>query len=120
MGLALTVVTNPMGWAVAADQMLRVYAALILSFIGGVSWGIALGGHDRLFPLSMTPFLGAWTALLLSGAAAYACLLVSFLLAYAIDYHSERQALLPKGFFQLRTQLTAVVTLCLLVAALGG
>jgi hypothetical protein len=120
IGLTLAVLTNPMGWAGTADQALRIYAALILSFIGGVSWGIALRGHDRLFALSMVPFFGAWTALLFNGRASYACLIGSFLLAHAIDHYSERHALFPEGFIQLRKWLTAVVTLCLLVAALGG
>ena len=120
IGLALIVISDVAGLAAPAGQALRVYAALILSFLGGVSWGIALRHeHEGMFSLSMLPFFGAWAALLLSGPASYACLIVSFLAAHAIDHAAERNGLLPDGFLKLRRQLTLVVIVCLVTVAMS-
>ena len=61
--------------AIWAYDMLRYYAAAILSFMGGIQWGLAMadagmaGRHHRLWPrlaISVVPALIAWIVLILN------------------------------------------------------
>jgi hypothetical protein len=52
------------------DWALASYAAIILSFLGGTRWGLAVASADRPesglhFMLSVLPSLAAWTLLIL-------------------------------------------------------
>jgi hypothetical protein len=120
IGLTVVVVTDYQGWGDLSGQALRVYAALVLSFLGGVSWGIALREeYEGLYSLSMVPFFGAWAALLASAPVSYGLLMAAFVAAHAIDYHARARQLLPGWFFSLRKQLTIGVLLCLIVVAMS-
>ncbi len=68
-GFALPLIGGGQG----ARMALVVYAIAILSFLGGVRWGIALameeGKGDRDYILSVVPVLMAWSALYVSAPA---------------------------------------------------
>lgn len=115
---------------------LATYGAAILSFLGGVHWGIALQAGaaqpvrvQRLrFALSVVPSLLGWAALLVvflglpkTGLAALAAGFVAVTVAEA---RATRARLLPTGYMGLRWVLSIIVVVCLVsvcfVQALGG
>ena len=106
------------------------YAAVILSFLGGIEWGVALAepyagaspaAKDRhraaALVVSVLPSLAGWGVLWLPspqwqlGAA-----LGLFVLVWAADLAFSRQGLLPSWFVDLRTAVTALVAILLGVA----
>lgn len=96
------------------------YGAVILSFIGAVHWGRALGGGRvpvMRMSISILPALLAWAALLLPVAPAAWLLLAGFLAVRAWEASPPVASALPRWYRGLRTELTfAVVVLTLLFA----
>lgn len=106
------------------------YAAVILSFLGGIEWGFAVqepyaaataAAREKLrataLVVSVLPSLAGWGVLWLPspqwqlGAA-----LGLFILVWAIDLALSHQGLVPAWFVDLRTAITAVVAITLGVA----
>lgn len=106
--------------AVTPEFILCAYGAVILSFLGGIRWGVAMQ-HGSLINdwvvvgLAMVPSLLAWPALLLSPSVGIPMVVVGLLLQYAIDYQSSKAALTPQWFLPLRTVLTLGAVLSLLL-----
>lgn len=98
---------------------LVAYGAVIVSFLGGVHWGIAFskwqaaGAH---LAWGVVPSLLAWAAVLMPAYAAAPLLAALLVLCYLVD-----RSLYPAAGLQywlgLRLRLTVVATLCLLIAA---
>jgi Protein of unknown function (DUF3429) len=103
---------------------LTIYAAVILSFIGGVQWGLALatpsGNAWRRYGISVLPSLAAWAGLWLAARNGLLLLIASFLAALAYDLWTVRRGEAPLWFAHLRTGLTAVVVTTLAAAVLFG
>jgi hypothetical protein len=105
-----------------ANVALLAYGAVILSFLGGIHWGLAIGQRDpsyRRLGLGVVPSLAGWVAFLLGGAAGLLLLAAAFVAVLALDVQLTRDGMAPTWFPRLRTLLTAAVVLCLLVAALS-
>jgi hypothetical protein len=104
-------------------QILIAYAAVILSFMGAVHWGVAMSSTDqqrgKVFIASVIPALIAWPALLLSQPLAMSVLLSGFIGLYAYDRSVEKSQALPDWYIPLRTRLTFTVALCLAAALLA-
>ena len=101
---------------------LIAYGAVILSFLGGITWGLAVTRNrttDPLYLASMVPFAAAWIALLLPPFFGLLLLMAAFLGSLANDFMLKRAGLSPGWFFSLRVTLTAIVVACLAVAAFG-
>lgn len=116
--------------AAKLEAALVAYAAVILSFVGAVHWGLALATPElgrpqawNAFGWSVTPALLGWLALLMHqlGLPVWLVLLFlagDFLLARLVD-----GSLLPlysaaaPWYLELRSRLTLVVVASLLVAA---
>ncbi len=105
-------------------HIVLIYLATIVSFIGGVQWGLMLarGRAPALdMMLGVVPALIAWPALLLGqawgDAWAFGLLLVALILAWGADERGHRQGWQHTGFLQLRRVLTIVVAGC--VIAIG-
>ena len=119
-GTALVLLSDA-PWAVDA---LRFYAAAILSFLGGVHWGLGIAGRGtgpswlRLGG-SVVPSLVAWLALLLAPMPGLLLAATAFCLLLAADLLAVAQDAAPRWYPRLRVPLTAVVVPCLVVAALG-
>jgi hypothetical protein len=102
---------------------LSSYAAVILSFVGAVHWGLALV-HPRLkdsdrpvfMAWSVVPALAAWLALLMPPRTGMLLMALTFAVQYAADRQFAQRFDLPAWYLRLRTGLTAVVVLCLLLA----
>jgi hypothetical protein len=99
------------------------YGALILSFVGALHWGIALGAsalserqRNACFIWSTVPALLAWVTFFLAPGAASALLAAGFGAHYLQDRQLARHAGLPAWYLPLRLRLTAVASLSLLAA----
>lgn len=105
---------------------LLAYGATILSFLGGIHWGLAIspeGGPDtpRLaarLVLSVMPSLVAWVALLVAGNAGLLMLAIAVAAMLAIDLRATRLGDAPPWYPKLRIPLSGVVVASLLVGAL--
>lgn len=102
-------------------QGLSAYAALIISFLGGIHWGLAMRQPEpppQLLVWGVMPSLLAWPALMMpahAGLVLHGGLLV---LCYAVD-----RQLYPRygaaRWLTLRFRLSAVAALSCLVGAAG-
>lgn len=111
-------------------QTLVIYGAIILSFMGGVHWGLAMaapetGGRDERSTqgqlcFSVVPALIGWGATLLATPAGLLLLVAAFIALLAVDltWTSGRSA--PRWYGKLRAQLTAAVIVSLVAAWVSG
>lgn len=116
---------GPETWRESVNLYLLGYGMVILSFMGGVHWGLAMAWNERgstaaaksVFTVSVVPALAAWLALLMPNSLQLLWLAVCFgaLLAYDVTYAQHSGA--PKWYPKLRWPLTLVVVSCLLLAA---
>ena len=104
-----------------AAQALSAYAALVVSFLGGIHWGLAMRQPQpvpRQLAWGVTPSIGAWVAvmmpassgLVLSGAMLIGCWLV------------DRRLYVEEGvtaWLTLRFRLSAGAALCCFIGAAG-
>ncbi len=111
----------------ASDPLIRLeglrlqigYAAVILTFLGGVHWGRALAGDGLAkddwgtLGWSVTPSLIAWAALWLHPFLALAIFIAAFALAFFIDRRAILAGLFPSWYLDLRKILTLGAILCL-------
>lgn len=125
-GLAFASMLAQAEFATASINYLMNYAALILTFVGAIWWGIALSSPQKLiepvlrsfmFGWSLVPCLLAWFLLSLVPQATLvglACLLVFQLL---LDFiFLWRAQLIAQWFWRLRIVLTLGAVPALLVA----
>ena len=112
---------------VPAIAALVTYAAVILSFLGGIEWGLAIrdeSGNETTrviaLGLSTVSSLAAWAVLWLpSPTWQVGTALGLFLGVWAADQWMASRGLLPTWFVDLRTAITALVVVTLAVALFG-
>ena len=109
-------------WHGLAHASLLAYAAVILSFLGAVHWGVAMsaagGAQHRHYAWSVLPALAAWCFVLLPPP--YSLPLLA--LAFATWWVQERTLftrLLPAWYMRLRDRLTLAVVLLLVIVWLA-
>lgn len=106
------------------ESALLAYGAVILSFLGGVLWGMSLNGNDttngapRRLIIGVIASLVGWGALLLPLTAGLLTLAASFLALLAVDYILYRSSYIPPWYLRLRISLTLIVSATLMIAAL--
>ena len=115
--------------AVLSGRLLVGYAAIILSFMGAVHWGLAVApgraqpagapGLTRMLTISVVPALVAWAALSMAPALAVLVMAITFAALALIDRRYTLDGIAPAWYWRLRLPLTAIVVLCLLAAAPG-
>jgi hypothetical protein len=108
---------------------LLAYGAVILSFLGGIHWGLAIapaaarGDHSidaRHLGVSVVPSLAGWLALLLRDHGGVAILAAAFTASLFVDIMSTRQGQSPAWYPRLRVPLTVIVVASLLAAQLAA
>jgi hypothetical protein len=104
--------------------LLMVYAAIILSFLGGIRWGAALKLprgplQSTLFVLSVLPSLAGFAALVLPSGAGLILLIVAFMVQGAWDVQAAQNRRLPPWFATLRAILTAGAVIALVAGLVG-
>ena len=97
------------------------FAAIILSYLGGIEGGLAL--HDQVgtektravsLCLSTLPALAAWGVLWLgSPQQQIGASIALFIAVWCADLWLARQGLIPSWFVDMRTAITALVCLIL-------
>lgn len=89
LGCAVWLAAGPAAGQALAAQVLAAYAATIVSFLGGIHWGLAFaapgGPSTARLAWGVVPSLLAWPALLLPPAPGLALLAGTLLLCYAVD-----------------------------------
>ncbi|MCG8442567.1 MAG: DUF3429 domain-containing protein [Caulobacterales bacterium] len=107
---------------------LAAYGAVILSFLGGVHWGLAIAGHGAqgvAWPMSarlcvsVVPSLAGWGALLLAEPVRLPTLAGAFALWLVLDLAAARRTETPAWYPRLRWPLTITVVIALLTGAAG-
>jgi hypothetical protein len=98
------------------------YAAVILSFLGGIHWGLALREATPPLPWlvwGVVPSLVAWLAMLMPANAGLVVFGLALLACYGVD-----RRLYPKQgmarWLTLRFRLSAVAAACCFVGAAGS
>ena len=109
---------------VPAITALVTYSAVILSFLGGIEWGLAIrdesgneGTRAAALGLSTVSSLAAWALLWLPSAQwQVGSALALFVAVWAADQWMASRGLLPAWFVDLRTAISVLVAVILAVA----
>lgn len=114
-------------------QIVVVYGAVILSFLGGIAWGLASAAAAQnprlqirggLFAVSVVPSLAGWVACFLPQQLGLLILALSFMAMVLLDRHVVAEGLVPDWWMRLRAVLSAVAVASLLglavIAAAGS
>lgn len=123
LGLALALAfQHPVLFGVDVAQALLGYGATILSFLGGVHWGLGLrhpskATRSSLYVLAMIPPLWAWAGLLVAGAAGLALLAAGLALHGALDATRAVRFAAPRWYGRLRLSLALLATIATAAAA---
>ena len=104
-----------------AQAALKTYGAVILSFLGGIRWGLALRSASEastriILILSVFPSLAGWFSLYLEAPFVYAVQAMAFAGVGAWDALSGERGAFGLWFVRLRTVLTFIVTAALIAA----
>ncbi len=108
------------GFRVAAlDLALATYAAVIVSFLGGMRWGLAVRAGDGglNYAISVVPSLVAWALLAAPEPWRLAGLGLTALALGPIDLGLVRSGMAPPWFGRLRLILSTGAGLALLLGA---
>ncbi|BEV09238.1 MULTISPECIES: DUF3429 domain-containing protein [unclassified Methylophilus] len=94
------------------------YGAVIISFLCGIHWGLFLNhAQDTRLNLLVTSnllALLAWATLFfVVPVTQYLVQIAAFIVLWLIDRKLVAEGLIERWFYQLRTQITLLVTLCL-------
>jgi hypothetical protein len=107
-------------WRQGTILLLTTYAAIVLSFLGGIRWGLALlaregeGGRD--INLSILPPLMGWIAVIVPPPLTFVFLAVAFAAQGAWDSLTLTPERVPAWYRRVRIQLTILVVAALVVA----
>jgi len=132
LGLMPFIVSAVLVWRPPEDQWVSVavgvqhaYGAVILSFLGGVRWGLAIGGYGATseaegaswgrLTASVVPAVLAWATLSAPPPWSLAILMIAFALSYFADLWASRSGDAPQWYAGLRTPLSFAVIFCLMI-----
>lgn len=113
--------------AAPIHSALLTYGAVILSFLGGIQWGLATVRSKKSTPettislqfiISVIPSLLGWAAVLIPTRIGYFVLALSFAAVLAFELATNRWRDVPDWYVRLRTGLTLVVVPCLLAGGI--
>ena len=106
------------------ENALLTYAAIILSFMGAIYWGVAINNsanpEKKLLILGVIPALIAWFASFAGPFIQFSVLYIAFSGLCVIDSFTAKNGGLPSWYPLLRIPLTVVVIICLINAQLAN
>ena len=125
VGLAVAIPLVSDGLRPVVVHALAAYGATILSFLGGVHWGLAMGSassdkSDELWTrltISVIPPLAGWAALVVAGRLGLCILAAAIAAMLWVDLRATRLGQAPPWYPNLRIPLTCTVAGALLVGA---
>ncbi len=108
-------------FSLLAETSLQTYGAIILSFLGGIRWGLALHTASEMSArrdmiLAVAPSLVGWLSLYLDAPNVFAVQALAFAAVGAWDAFSGEKGAFGLWFVRLRTVLTFLVTGALIAA----
>ncbi len=120
----------PAPFATMAVPVVVVYAAVILSFLGGLVWGAVCAAaaatdepwsdkSSRLLALSVIPALVGWGATFLPAPYPLLVMAAAILAVLLIDWRLAVANIVPAWWMKLRWRLSLGVAALLLLAAAG-
>lgn len=105
-------------------NLLISYAAVILSFLGAVYWGVAMivkempiKKRNVMLSWSVIPSIVAWIGLLIPQVYGLTVMSIFFVISFFMDMQLMKFEAKPTWYLPLRFHLTVVVTTCLVTAA---
>lgn len=101
---------------------LSAYGAVIVSFLGGIYWGVAFlqpEPQGRLWMWGVTPSLLAWVGVMMPPESGLVILGVALLLCYAVDRRLYPTVGLER-WLVLRFRLSAIAALSCFLGAAGA
>jgi hypothetical protein len=118
------------GAVLAADPLrawsstaLLAYGATILSFLGGLHWGLALAQPARVprlglrLGIGVAPQLLGWGALLAPPGVGHVMIAAALVAVLALDHFAAREGLGPAWLVHLRAPLSIAAAIAMAVAA---
>jgi hypothetical protein len=122
--LLLAISIDSLPYLGATTDVLSTYGLVIASFMAGAHWGNHLSLSDdnewavRLPIYSNVIALGLWLGFLILSASSFIWLLViGFISMLIIDYGLNRARIITQDYFKVRTYVTAIVVVSLIMAA---
>jgi hypothetical protein len=105
----------------AAREIMKIYGALIVSFLGGIRWGLGMHRENleeaaAFFGMSVVPVILAWGAVLLPPPYDLLVLVGTLIVVASADVALARQGRAPAWYGKLRAILTVAVVACLVAA----
>ncbi len=92
------------------------YAAIILTYIGAVHWGLAVAaGETRWwwYAVSILPALVAWLVVSVAGPVfQFGVMAIAYFVVFMVDLRAVEAGLAPRWYANLRKFLTIAVLLC--------
>jgi Protein of unknown function (DUF3429) len=125
---ALQVATGlPLGPRLTGPALyaLTIYSAVVLSFLGGIQWGLAVGSADRSdswrrYGLSVVPSFIAWAGVWAGGRAGLVTLAAGIAAWALYELWSTGLGEAPAWYGRLRAALSIVAVASLAAAAAYG
>jgi hypothetical protein len=119
------VLFGPADWRDQVFLIGTLYAAVILSFLGGTWWALSCTHtpQSELTPLlafSVIPPLAAWVAAFFLNRASLIVMAALFIAGLAVDRRLLKLGLAPSWWFNLRLPLSAGMALLSLLIALAA
>jgi Protein of unknown function (DUF3429) len=128
IGCAVQIATGqPLGARLTGPALyaLLIYGAVVLSFLGGIHWGLAVASADRSdgwrrYSLSVIPSFAAWAAVWIGGRVGLVTLAAGIAVWCLYELWSTGLGEAPAWYGRLRAALSLVVVAALATAAYFG
>lgn len=119
--VVLVVVGNQSGMVAPVVDAYKTCAAIILSFLAGIHWGIVLNKNEvaissRSIVVAVAAPLTGWVAVFVTEPMCFALLIVGFAGQGAWDNIAAHNGLLPRWFSKIRMIMTIFVVAILAVS----
>jgi hypothetical protein len=121
-GLAAATLAGGDDLRAVANPALLAYGATILSFLGGIHWGLALARPDLpardvvvMLGVGVVPQLAGFAALLVPPVAGHALCAGGLALFLVADRAAQKRGLAPGWFMQLRWPLSCAAAIAMMV-----
>lgn len=127
ISLAAVAIFAPAGLRSLASEALLAYGATILSFLGGIYWGLAIASpsaRSASLPLfvgvGVAPQLLGWAALLVPAQTGFVLTAAGLLALLFADRAAVKYGLAPGWFLHLRWPLSGAAAMAMLTGAFAS
>ncbi len=121
--LAYDVITGKIFGTPPALYALQIYGAVILSFLGGIQWGLAVANSSaewRRYVIGILPAIVAWASVWFAGVRGIGIMAAGYAMMLAYDLMTVRHKEAPEWYGVLRIRLTVIVVGALAITAQFG